>query len=152
MWDWIADDSLGHDVWHDPASKKHSGLGNLVLLVYMWGVNIWARGREIYMERNFETHGERGRQTEREVARETHRTRQRRRSARRDNETEVRRRVSVEYTGNLPLDPEGPRVCSLRAERVWNTGCNLSIAFLVSFIYFYKCLRGTLRNPTWNVA
>ncbi|CAN0564808.1 unnamed protein product [Ectocarpus sp. 12 AP-2014] len=41
MWDCIADDSLGKDVWHDPAFKIYRGLGNLVLLVYMWGVNIW---------------------------------------------------------------------------------------------------------------
>lgn len=33
--------------------------------------------------------------------------------------------------------------------KVWNAGCNLSIAFLVSFICFYKCLRGVLLNPTW---
>ena len=32
--------------------------------------------------------------------------------------------------------------------KVWNAGCNLSIAFLVSFICFYKCLRGVLLNPT----
>lgn len=41
LWDCIADDSLGKDVWHDPAFKIYRGLGNLVLLVYMWGVNIW---------------------------------------------------------------------------------------------------------------
>ncbi|CAN0359550.1 unnamed protein product, partial [Ectocarpus sp. 8 AP-2014] len=41
MWDCIADDSLGKDVWHDPAFKIYRGLGNLVLLVYMWGVNVW---------------------------------------------------------------------------------------------------------------
>lgn len=52
MWDCIADDSLGKDVWHDPAFKIYRGLGNLVLLVYMWGVNIWVsvggkgRGRQ----------------------------------------------------------------------------------------------------------
>lgn len=44
MWDCIADDSLGKDVWHDPAFKIYRGLGNLVLLVYMWGVNIWVSG------------------------------------------------------------------------------------------------------------
>lgn len=32
--------------------------------------------------------------------------------------------------------------------QVWNTGCNLSIAFLVSFICFYKALRGVLLDPT----
>ncbi|CAN0025236.1 unnamed protein product [Laminaria digitata] len=41
VWDCIADDSLGKDVWHDPAFKIYRGMGNLVLLVYMWGVNIW---------------------------------------------------------------------------------------------------------------
>lgn len=46
MWDCIADDSLGKDVWHDPAFKIYRGLGNLVLLVYMWGVNIWVSERE----------------------------------------------------------------------------------------------------------
>lgn len=35
------------------------------------------------------------------------------------------------------------------AAQVWNTGCNLSIAFLVSFICFYKALRGVLLNPLW---
>lgn len=31
--------------------------------------------------------------------------------------------------------------------QIWNTGCNLSIAFLVSFICFYKALRGVLLDP-----
>ncbi|CAB1112597.1 unnamed protein product [Ectocarpus sp. CCAP 1310/34] len=100
MWDCIADDSLGKDVWHDPAFKIYRGLGNLVLLVYMWGVNIW-----------------------------------------------VWRRFGIDYERCLSLDPKGPRVDP--CEQVWNTGCNLSIAFLVSFICFYKCLRGVLLNPTW---
>ncbi|CAM9905331.1 unnamed protein product, partial [Ectocarpus fasciculatus] len=100
MWDCIADDSLGKDVWHDPAFKIYRGLGNLVLLVYMWGVNIW-----------------------------------------------VWRRFGIDYERCLSLDPKGPRVDP--CEQVWNAGCNLSIAFLVSFICFYKCLRGVLLNPTW---
>lgn len=44
-WDCIADDNLGKNVWHDPAFKIFRGLGNLVLLVYMWGVNIWVSSR-----------------------------------------------------------------------------------------------------------
>eukprot|EP00904_Undaria_pinnatifida_P011262 jgi/Undpi1/7266/HiC_scaffold_22.g09739.m1 len=100
IWDCIADDSLGKDVWHDPAFKIYRGLGNLVLLVYMWGVNIW-----------------------------------------------VWRRFGIDYETCLSLDPKGPRVDP--CEQVWNTGCNLSIAFLVSFICFYKALRGVLLNPTW---
>ncbi|CAN0336870.1 unnamed protein product, partial [Ectocarpus sp. 12 AP-2014] len=100
MWDCIADDSLGKDVWHDPAFKIYRGLGNLVLLVYMWGVNIW-----------------------------------------------VWKRFGIDYERCLSLDPKGPRVDP--CEQVWNAGCNLSIAFLVSFICFYKCLRGVLLNPTW---
>eukprot|EP00903_Cladosiphon_okamuranus_P016627 g15335.t1 len=98
LWDCIADDSLGKDVWHDPAFKIYRGLGNLVLLVYMWGVNIW-----------------------------------------------VWRRFGIDYERCLSLDPKGPRIDP--CEQVWNTGCNLSIAFLVSFICFYKCLRGVLLNP-----
>lgn len=35
------------------------------------------------------------------------------------------------------------RPCCIVAQ-VWNTGCNLSIWFLVCFICFYKALRGVL--------
>lgn len=41
VWDCVADDSLGKDVWADPAFMIYRGLGNLILLTYMWGVNIW---------------------------------------------------------------------------------------------------------------
>lgn len=65
MWDCMADDSLGKDVWHDPAFKIYRGLGNLVLLVYMWGVNIWVSdgsrerpGREKYIIRTGTLHME----------------------------------------------------------------------------------------------
>ncbi|CAM9750231.1 unnamed protein product [Discosporangium mesarthrocarpum] len=97
LWDCIADDSLGKDVWHDPAFKIYRGLGNLVLLVWMWGINIW-----------------------------------------------VWRRYGIDYEKCLSLDPRGPRVDP--CEQVWNTGCDLSIAFLLSVICFYKALRGVLIN------
>lgn len=78
MWDCIADDSLGKDVWHDPAFKIYRGLGNLVLLVYMWGVNIWVRereeGREIHPHRDRQTDWRTHRQAE-----ERHSERQRQR-------------------------------------------------------------------------
>lgn len=32
---------MGKDFWADPAFHIYRGLGNLVLLTYMWGVNIW---------------------------------------------------------------------------------------------------------------
>ncbi|CAB1108372.1 unnamed protein product [Ectocarpus sp. CCAP 1310/34] len=52
MWDCIADDALGQHVWHYPVFKMYRGLGNLTLLVYMWGVNIWVSEREIHQERH----------------------------------------------------------------------------------------------------
>ncbi|CAB1113331.1 unnamed protein product [Ectocarpus sp. CCAP 1310/34] len=51
-WDCIAEDALGQHVWHYPAFKMYLGLGNLTLLVYMWGVNIWVSEREIDQERH----------------------------------------------------------------------------------------------------
>ncbi|CAN0227530.1 unnamed protein product [Ascophyllum nodosum] len=41
VWDCLIDESRGKDVWHDPAFVIFRGLGNLILLVYMWGLNIW---------------------------------------------------------------------------------------------------------------
>lgn len=60
MWDCIADDSLGKDVWHDPAFKIYRGLGNLVLLVYMWGVNIWVSRGEVGVEERHRIDAEAG--------------------------------------------------------------------------------------------
>jgi hypothetical protein len=45
LWDCLVDDDMGKDVWHDPAFKVYRGLGNLVLLLLCWGVDVhvWRR-------------------------------------------------------------------------------------------------------------
>jgi len=93
MWDLIVDPDMGKDVWHDPAFKVYRGLGNLVLLVWCWGVNLW-----------------------------------------------VWRHVGIDYERFLELDPTqiGEDPCI----PVWNEAIDLSIAFLLSLICFWKSLRG----------
>ncbi|CAN0380288.1 unnamed protein product, partial [Ectocarpus fasciculatus] len=49
----------------------------------------------------------------------------------------VWKRFSIDCERHLSLDTKGPWVDP--CEQAWNTGCNLSIAFLVSFTCFYKC-------------
>ncbi|CAN0390980.1 unnamed protein product, partial [Phaeothamnion confervicola] len=98
VWDCLGDDALGANVWHDPAFRVYRGLGNLTLLLWMWGATIW-----------------------------------------------VWRRFGIDYRRCLSMDPVAPGIDPV--EQVWNVGCDLSIAWLVSFLCFYKALRGVLVNP-----
>jgi len=45
LWDCLVDDDMGKEVWHDPAFKVYRGIGNLVLLLLCWGVDVhvWKR-------------------------------------------------------------------------------------------------------------
>jgi hypothetical protein len=38
---------MGKEVWHDPAFKVYRGLGNVVILLFCWGVDVlvWKRVR-----------------------------------------------------------------------------------------------------------
>lgn len=93
LWDCLVDDDMGKDVWHDPAFKVYRGLGNLVLLVWCWGINVM-----------------------------------------------VWRSVGIDYERFLKLAPTPTGVDPCGA--IWSEGCDLSIAFLLSLICFWKALRG----------
>jgi hypothetical protein len=40
LWDCLVDDDMGKEIWHDPAFKVYRGLGNVVLLLLCWGVDL----------------------------------------------------------------------------------------------------------------
>jgi hypothetical protein len=41
LWDCLADGARGATVWREPALAIFRGLGNIVLLMWMWGANVW---------------------------------------------------------------------------------------------------------------
>eukprot|EP00968_Pinguiococcus_pyrenoidosus_P001535 scaffold69_cov248-Pinguiococcus_pyrenoidosus.AAC.29 len=87
LWDSLVDPPLGADFWHDPALRIYRGLGNLILLLWMWllSVFLWPR-------------------------------------------------YGINYAKLLNL---GGRKTDLLSDAL-----DLSIAFLVSLICFYKAIRG----------
>jgi len=93
LWDCLIDPSMGRDVWHDPAFKVYRGLGNCVLLVWMWGVNL-----------------------------------------------QVWRSYHIDYSRVLCLNPKDHTIDPCLS--VWKAAGELSFAWMLSFICFYKALRG----------
>lgn len=41
LWDCIVDDSRHHNLWLSPVFHLYRGVGVLILLVWLWGCNVW---------------------------------------------------------------------------------------------------------------